>query len=228
MLPRVLEPEIMDTREDAVEYDSMDFTEVNTDFAARAIELAPPSGTILDAGTGTGRIPILILQRRAGFNVIAIDLSENMLKLGQENVRRARMEAKIHLRLLDAKNLPFPDNSFDMTISNSLAHHLPEPLPFFEEIRRVLKSEGGLLIRDLIRPETEDEVEVLTGKYAGDCNKRQKKLYRDSLCASLTIKEVEQFIRKSGLHGATVVKSSDRHWSVERPHRPDETIHLRL
>ncbi|MFQ5798560.1 MAG: class I SAM-dependent methyltransferase, partial [Bacteroidota bacterium] len=145
MLPRVLEPEVMDTWEDAVEYDSMDFTEVNTAFAERALELAPPSGMILDVGTGSGRIPILILQRRPDFDVIAIDLSENMLKVGQQNVHRARMEEKIVFRLLDAKNLPFPDGSFDMVISNSLAHHLPDPLPFFQEVHRVLKTGAGLL-----------------------------------------------------------------------------------
>ena len=228
MLPRVLEPEVMDTWEDAVEYDSMDFTDVNTSFAERALELAPPSGTILDVGTGSGRIPILILQRRPDFEVIAIDLSENMLRIGQQNVRRAQMEDKIVLRLLDAKNLPFPDGSFDMVISNSLAHHLPDPLPFFEEIPRVLKADAGLLIRDLIRPETERDVEALVEKYADDCDKRQKKLYRDSLCASLTIEEVEQLVKQSDLRGASVSKSSDRHWSVERSYRRDARKNVKL
>lgn len=222
MIPRVLEPELMDTWEDALEYDSMDFTDVNTAFAERAVELAPPSGRILDAGTGTARIPILILERQSDYDIVAIDLSENMLKIGQKNVRRAGMEGRINLRLLDAKNMPIADNSFDMTISNSLVHHLPEPFPFFVEIRRISKADAGLLIRDLNRPETEAEVEALVAKYAVDSSERQKKLYRDSLHASLTIEEVEELVRRSGLEGVEVVQSSDRHWSVERRYKGRE------
>ena len=228
MIPRVLEPEVMDTWEDAIEYDNMDFTDVNTAFVDRAIELAPQSGRILDAGTGTGRIPILILKRRSDFEVIAIDLSENMLKVGQQNVRRARMEEKIGFRLLDAKKMPLPDSSFEMVISNSLVHHLPDPLPFFVEIRRVITAHGGLLIRDLIRPQTRSDVEALVEKYAGDCDERQKGLFRDSLCASLTIEEVEQFVKQSELRGITVSRSSDRHWSAERPYRRDARKNLTL
>jgi len=44
------------------------------------------------------------------------------------------------------------DEHFEMVVSNSLVHHLPEPLPFFLEVSRVLKTNGAILIRDLIRP----------------------------------------------------------------------------
>jgi ubiquinone/menaquinone biosynthesis C-methylase UbiE len=78
-MQRVLEPEVMDTWEDAIEYDSMDFTEVNTAFAKLAVELGPPTGHVLDAGTGTARIPILICQMRPQWKLTAIDFSHNML-----------------------------------------------------------------------------------------------------------------------------------------------------
>jgi hypothetical protein len=58
---RVLEPEVMNTIEEAIAYDRMDFTVINTAFADRAIELASQldSALVLDVGTGTARIPIL-------------------------------------------------------------------------------------------------------------------------------------------------------------------------
>ena len=59
-MERVTEPEVMDSPQEAIEYDAMDFTDVNTDFAERAVELGPPEGLILDAGTGPARIPILL------------------------------------------------------------------------------------------------------------------------------------------------------------------------
>jgi ubiquinone/menaquinone biosynthesis C-methylase UbiE len=61
-MQRILEPEVMDSQAEAIEYDAMDFTEVNTAFAQRTLELVPTVAKlkVLDAGTGTGRIPILI------------------------------------------------------------------------------------------------------------------------------------------------------------------------
>lgn len=50
-MQRVLEPEVMDSLEEAIEYDSMDFTEVNAAFAKSAAALGPVFGNVLDAGT---------------------------------------------------------------------------------------------------------------------------------------------------------------------------------
>lgn len=216
MIERTLEPEVMDTWEDAVEYDSMDFTEVNSAFAQRAIELGPPSGLVLDAGTGTARIPIRMLMSNPNLYIVGIDASENMIKLGEVNVLDADLSAKIFLRCLDAKRIPYPDNHFDMVISNSLIHHLPDPLPFLKEVNRIVKPNAGILIRDLIRPRTKHELEVLVKKYAADCNDHQRKLFEDSLKAAFTLEEVSELLSKSGIHGAGIQQSSDRHWSIER------------
>jgi len=218
-LDRVLEPEVMDTWEDAVEYDSMDFTEVNTAFAERALELAPPEGIVLDAGTGTARIPIMIVQRRPTLRIWAIDLSENMLKVGKKNVDEAGVGHLVKLKKVDAKELPYPDDYFEMVISNSIVHHLPDPLPFLREVNRVTKPNGAIFLRDLIRPPDEKTLEELTERYAGDCSEHQKRLYRDSLRASFTIEEMQELIEKAGVKDLTVVQSSDRHWSAERPWR---------
>ena len=227
-LERVLEPEAMDTWEDAVEYDSMDFTEVNTAFAERALDLGPPEGVLLDAGTGTARIPILMAQRRRTLRIWAIDLSENMLKVGTKNVEEAGVDQLVQLRKGDAKVLAYPDNYFDMVMSNSIVHHLPEPLPFLREVNRVTKPNGGIFLRDLIRPPDERTLEELTAKYAGGCTDYQKKLYRDSLRASFTLDEMRELIEKSEIMGATILQSSDRHWSVERPWRPPSEKKFRL
>jgi len=227
-LERILEPEVMDTWEDAVEYDGMDFTDVNTAFAERTLELCPLEGILLDVGTGTARIPILIVERRAALRIWAVDLSENMLKIGRKNVEEAGMGKNVKLRKVDAKTLPYPEDYFDMVISNSIVHHLPDPLPFLKEVKRVTKPNGGVLLRDLIRPLDVKSLEELTEKYAGNSSEYQKKLYRDSLHASFTLDEMSELIRKAGLEAVTLTRSSDRHWSAERPWRPPEDRRFRL
>lgn len=187
MMERVLEPEVMDSLTEAIEYDAMDFTEVNTAFAKRAIALGPPQGIILDAGTGTGRIPLLISQMRSKWQIIAIDAAKSMLKVAAQHVQEANLQSSIRLELVDAKSLPYKDKHFDMIISNSLVHHLPNPLPFFKELKRVVKSNGGIFIRDLIRPENAQIMNALVDSIGEEYDEYQKKLFRDSLHAALTL-----------------------------------------
>ncbi len=216
MIERILEPEVMDTIEDALEYDAMDFTEVNTSFAERAIELLPAEGLVLDLGTGTARIPILMLQRNPKLKIIAVDLSENMLKVGKLYVEKHNLSSNIKLGIVDAKKLPYPDQHFEAVISNSLLHHITDPLPVLREIKRVSKRNAGILIRDLIRPESVTQVEYFVQQYAADCDEHQKKLFYDSLMAAFTIDEVKSLIEHSGIEDSVVIQSSDRHWSIEK------------
>ena len=215
-MQRVLEPEVMDSLEEAIEYDSMDFTEVNAAFAGSAAALGPVFGNVLDAGTGTARIPIALCQLRPEWKLTCIDLSANMLKVGAQNVERAGVRSQISLELIDAKAMPYPDSYFDMVISNSIIHHLPDPLPFLQEVRRVLKPQGAIFLRDLLRPETQEIRDNLVEIYAGDCNAHQQQLFSDSLQAAFTLDEIQTLIETAGLDGLRIYESSDRHWTAER------------
>jgi ubiquinone/menaquinone biosynthesis C-methylase UbiE len=215
-MQRILEPEIMDTPAEAEDYDAMDFTTVNTAFAQRAIELAPEKANILDIGTGTARIPILIAQQRQQWQIIAIDLAPSMLTVGQKNIKQAGLELQIILDRVDAKKMPYQSQAFDLVISNSLVHHLPNPLPFFQEIKRVLKPQGSLFIRDLLRPETEEIINQMVAEIGTNYNLHQKQLFQDSLYAAFTLEEIEKFVQQVGLEDVTIYQSSDRHWTLER------------
>ncbi|SKB11432.1 UbiE/COQ5 methyltransferase [Planktothrix sp. PCC 11201] len=219
-MERIPEPEVMDSWEEASEYDAMDFTQVNQEFTEMAIELGPETGLILDAGTGTARIPILIAQRRSQWQITGIDLSANMLFIGNQNIGQAGLEQQIKLEQIDAKQLPYPDATFDMVISNSIIHHLTDPLLFFQEIQRVLKPQGGIFLRDLTRPSCETELNSLVEQYARDCNDHRKKLFRDSLKAAYTLDEIINFIESVGLENTRIYQSSDRHWTAERSYLP--------
>jgi tRNA1(Val) A37 N6-methylase TrmN6 len=79
------------------DYDAMDFTEVNTAFASEAIALAPAGGLMLDMGTGTARIPILIAQQAPEWQIQAIDLADHMLQIGHQHILAAGLQAQITL-----------------------------------------------------------------------------------------------------------------------------------
>jgi ubiquinone/menaquinone biosynthesis C-methylase UbiE len=215
-MQRILEPEVMDTREEAIEYDAMDFTEVNGAFAREAIALAPATATVLDAGTGTARIPILLCRSRPNWRIVAIDMAESMLDIGRKNITLADCQDRVQLERVDAKRMPYGDFSFDLVISNSLIHHLSDPLPFLQEIRRVLKPGGGIFLRDLLRPDSEEKVNAMAADIGPEYSPHQAKLFKDSLHAAFTLPEIEGLIHRAGLEGVRVYPSSDRHWTAVR------------
>ena len=215
-MDRILEPEVMDTWLEATAYDAMDFGSVNTAFSIDAIALDPHAIIVLDVGTGTARIPILMCQQRPQYLVTGIDLAQSMLIIGQRNVAEAKLTQRIKLERVDSKRMPYPDLEFDMLVSNSLVHHLSDPLSFFGEIKRVVKLGGAMLIRDLIRPENDRIVNELVAKIGADYDPHQQQLFHDSLKAALTLAEVQELIDRVGIIHVKLAQSSDLHWTIER------------
>jgi ubiquinone/menaquinone biosynthesis C-methylase UbiE len=229
MLPRTLEPEVMDTAEEAADYDAMDHSTVNRAFvdeflsAWSALCDAHPAGVaakpsnpvrMLDVGTGTALIPIELARRDFPCRITAIDLAAEMLKLARQNVARAGLEHVIVPALIDAKGLPYADAAFDAVISNSIVHHIPQPRDTLAEMWRVLRPGGVLFVRDLLRPATDAEVEHLVAAYAGNESPRQQQLFRQSLHAALSVAEIGELLSDLGLPATWVRQSSDRHWTI--------------
>jgi len=221
MLPRILEPEVMDSAEEARDYDAMDHHAVNAVFvddllaAATADELqSGASVRVIDIGTGTAQIPIELCRRPVSVHVTGVDLAGHMLQLALRNVISAGLRSAIRLEHVDAKDLPFGDASFDWVISNSIVHHIPEPLHVLQEMLRVLRPGGLLFIRDLLRPESREQLETLVATYAANDNEHQRKMFADSLHAALTLEEVRELLEQTGLDPAWASQTSDRHWTI--------------
>ena len=217
MLERVLEPEVMDTVEDATEYDAMDHQEANASFVGRLVELGA-GGRTLDIGTGPGHIPLLVCEKIPGATVVGIDLAARMLEIAERHRAASPHADRVELRQADAKGLDFPDASFDTVYSNTILHHIPDPLPFLREARRVLAPGGALLIRDLFRPESMVRLQELVAQHAPDATPYQRQLFGDSLHAALTPAELREAADASGLADAEIVIDSDRHMSLQLAH----------
>jgi ubiquinone/menaquinone biosynthesis C-methylase UbiE len=224
MLPRTLEPEVMDTREEAVDYDSMDHSGVNRVFVDDLLAASQEAGfdeaslteplRILDVGTGTAQIPIELCRRPLNCDVWAIDLAVEMLLLAEQNVREAALDGRILLEQEDAKAMNYSDADFDWVISNSIVHHIPEPESSLRDMLRVLRPGGFFFVRDLLRPESDAEVEAIVRTYAGAENENQQQLFRQSLHAALTVDEMRGLMSALGWSGECVSQNSDRHWTV--------------
>jgi ubiquinone/menaquinone biosynthesis C-methylase UbiE len=213
MLPRLLEPEVMDSAEEADDYDAMDHSGVNRIFVTDFLAVWNGRNPIMDVGTGTAQIPMELCQRHPSARVTAIDLAEHMLSVGRGNVERAGLTDRITLECRDAKALPYANGAFAAVISNSIVHHIPEPGGVLAEMVRVLSADGWMLVRDLLRPPNDAEVRRLVDLYAADANAHQRRMFDDSLRAALTLEEVRNLIVPLGFAAETVRQTTDRHWT---------------
>ena len=136
----------MDTAEAAEAYDAMEHGEVDQAFVDRVVALGANTGHFLDVGTGPAQIPILLAQRCPNIQITAIDLSAEMLKIAERHVADAGLTDRITLELVDAKTLPYPDNTFDGLISNSIVHHIHDAMKALQEMGRVARPQGELCL----------------------------------------------------------------------------------
>lgn len=219
-MERVLEPEVMDTPEEAADYDAMDHGAVNARFCEDLLATRPNlTGAVLDLGTGTALIPIALCKRSRNVTVVGVDLAVHMLELARRNVANEHLADRVTLEKIDAKALPYRDGEFACVVSNSIVHHIPEPKEVLAETLRVTAPGGLVFVRDLARPSNEAEVDRLVALHAGDAYARQRMLFRDSLRAALTVDEVRDLAMRAGMSKADVRMTSDRHWTLtyEKP-----------
>jgi SAM-dependent methyltransferase len=107
---------------------------------------------VLDVATGTGRLPRALLRQQAfDGRVIGLDLSRRMLA---EAVRRtAQFSDRITYIWQDAQRLPFGDGMFDAVTCLEAIEFTPKPMAVVEELIRVLRPGGVLLVTNRIGPQ---------------------------------------------------------------------------
>lgn len=102
---------------------------------------------VLDVGCGDGTFALMLHTR--GGAVSAVDPSEDMIRAAQARAEAAG--ADIHFVVASGERLPFADASFDTVVAFTVLCFVPNAAPMFQEIARVLKPGGRLVIGELNR-----------------------------------------------------------------------------
>jgi len=213
MLPRVLETELMDSADEARQYDAMDHRAVNCQFVEDLLAVCPEPKDVLDVGTGTALIPVELCRRVATCRVMAADMSRAMLEQARYRIEIAGLIARIQLDRSDAKRMLYKDGMFDVVMCNGTLHHFADPSLVLGESLRVTTAGGWLFFRDLLRPPDIATLDQLVVTYAGEANEFQQQMFRQSLQAALNLDEMRAAITALGFDPETVQTTSDRHWT---------------
>ena len=107
---------------------------------------------ILDIATGTGDFAILAARMLTPEKLIGADISEGMMDIGRQKVKRARLEQIISFEKEDCLQLSYPENSFDAVTAAFGIRNFPDLDRGLKEIFRVLKPDGHLSVVELTSP----------------------------------------------------------------------------
>jgi len=141
----------------ALRYDFLNhFLSAGIDVYWRKIALKQVAGikpqSLLDVATGTADLAIMAEKILKPTKIIGIDISDGMLEIGRQKIKKAGLENIIELSTGDSEAIKYPDNSFDaVTVSFGVRNfeHLEKGL---SEIYRVLKPSGKLVILEFSKP----------------------------------------------------------------------------
>ena len=99
---------------------------------------------VLDCGCGTGPIIQLLHEKYPEKHYVGLDLTPEMI-----NVAQAKKLSNTEFLVGDSENLPFENESFDVVICTNSFHHYPNPQAFFDSVKRCLRPNGRLILRDV-------------------------------------------------------------------------------
>jgi cyclopropane fatty-acyl-phospholipid synthase-like methyltransferase len=215
MMDRILEPELMDDPLQAEAYARADFAKENQGFVEQFREYFPDfsEGRVLDLGCGPADIPIRFAKLYPACQVIGVDASAPMVRLGEQAVQQAGLADRITLRCERFDAVPGARIA-DAAISNSLLHHLQNPLQFWHKLRLLVKPGSPVLVMDLLRPESPEAAQAIVDQYAAGEPDILRRDFYNSLLAAFTEDEVTTQLARMNLTRLLIDIPDDRHWVV--------------
>jgi ubiquinone/menaquinone biosynthesis C-methylase UbiE len=212
------EPELMLSPDQAAAYAAADFSEPHNHFVELCCQHNPQpdlAGPVLDLGCGPGDVTFRFARAFPLARITAVDGSEAMLAQGRQALEREptwRSRIQFLRAVLPAD--PIPQEPYVAIFSNSLLHHLHEPLILWQTVKRCARSGTRVWIMDLRRPVNESQARALTDVYAAGAPEVLERDFHNSLLAAFEPPEVEAQLRQAGLAELQVKVVSDRHLFV--------------
>jgi SAM-dependent methyltransferase len=151
----------------------------------------PPDGQhIIDLGCGPAGITIRLAGQYPQARVVGLDGADAMLEIARKTIlRHTSLADRVDIRKwhIGREENPLGSESFHAVVSNSLLHHMRDPLDLWRAIRALAAPGAAVLVMDLIRPQSRIEAEQIVDKYAG----KEPEVLRDDFlnpCGQLTFR----------------------------------------
>lgn len=213
-LERIPEPELMDDPEQARAYAEADFEQPHGQVIGLLRARFPGvdfAGPVLDLGCGPADITVRFAEAFPAARVDGVDGAEAMLAHGRARVQAAGLTARIRLIHGRLPGVRLPQTGYRALISNSLLHHLHDPMVLWESIRSQGAPGAAVFIMDLMRPADRAQAQALVAEHAGGEPQVLRRDFYNSLLAAFRPAEVEAQLSRARLGSLRVEAVSDRH-----------------
>ncbi len=173
-----------------------------------AIASLQPGETVLDLGSGGG-LDVLLAARQVGPSgyVYGVDMNDRMLELARRNAAKAGA-ANVEFRKGDLEDLPLPDGTVDLIISNCVVNLTPDKSKALAEAYRVLSPGGRLAISDIVVDGD------LSGLPVSEEQIRAGLSWAGCIAGALTISELNRLLQEAGFEEIEV--------TIEQRYTPDD------
>lgn len=207
----------------ALAYASEDWSEAHGRFVqllGERLPGLPQVGRALDLGCGSADITVRVARAFPQWQLDAVDASPAMLALGRRAVTEAGLESRIHLSETRLPAARLPGAAYELILSNSLLHHLADPLDLWRSLRQGSTPGTQFFVMDLLRPESPERVEALVDRYLPNAPAVLRRDFHHSLRAAYREDDVRAQLHETGLAALNFEVVSDRHfiaWGEGRP-----------
>lgn len=216
-MERIPEPELMNEPGQALAYARADFEEPHARFVALYRErfgACPTAGWVLDLGCGPADITRRFAIAYPDCRLHGVDGAPEMLRLGRHDLQRAGLDERVELLQGYLPGARLPRTGYQAVISNSLLHHLAEPMALWTAVREFAAPGAPVFVMDLMRPDSRRQAETMVDAYAAGEPDVLRRDFFHSLLAAYTPGEVRTQLDAAGLDQLSVEAVSDRHLIV--------------
>jgi SAM-dependent methyltransferase len=217
MLERRPEPELMDDPEQARAYAQADFAQAHDEIIGHFSRVFPGhrlGGLALDLGCGPADITVRFARRHPGCLIEALDGAPAMLAHAQRRIVAEGLGWRIRLRQAVLPDPELPAGAYQAILSNSLLHHLHDPLVLWSSIAQAAAPRAHVFVADLRRPGSNEAVRDLVQRYAEGEPEVLRRDFHNSLLAAFTPQEVCEQLVICGMAHLVVETITDRHLIV--------------
>ena len=225
-MERCCEPELMDDIQQVQAYADADFSVGDQAVVERIAELFPegPGPRLVDLGCGPGNISFRLAERFPLATVLGLDGAAAMLAVAEGRRRRwrqgpgaerpERLTFQRCLLPLTPGDRAAMAGGFTAVVSNSLLHHLHDPLVLWRAVAELAAPGAAVYIKDLRRPASPEAARALLSRHLVDAPPVLQRDFLASLHAAFEPEEVVEQLRASGLAQLQVRPLDDRYLEV--------------
>ena len=216
-MERIQEPtELMSDDEQARAYAEADFSEPDSNFIRQFGDRFPDyagGGRVLDLGCGPANITRRFAQRYADALVDGVDGSAAMLRYGRKALASGDEAIASRITFVQGfiPGVALPVSKYDVIVSNSLLHHLPDPQALWTTIKTHSSAGTRVFVADLYRPASREIASQIVETYSADEPEVLKTDFFNSLLAAFTPAEIEAQLAAAALSHFSVQAVDDRH-----------------